>query len=70
MSISDNQKWLIVIAVILAGIFSVMILRGPPETQGEKIGNSISDIIDSASEGAEEFKEEVIDEIDDHTDSR
>lgn len=65
-----NKKWLIVIAVILVGIFTVMIYGVTQKTDGDKIGESISDVIDSASEGAEEFKEEVKDEIDDHTDSR
>jgi hypothetical protein len=66
----DNKKWLIVIAVILVGIFTIMMIGVTQKTEGEKIGESISDIVDSADDGVEEFKEEVKDEIDDHTDSR
>jgi len=64
---SQNKKWLIAIAVILIGIFTVMVIGITQQTDGEKIGDSISDIVDSASDGAKEFQEEVKDEIDDHT---
>ena len=66
----SNKKWLIVIAVILVGIFTVMLIGVTQKTDGEKIGESISDVIDSAGDGAKEFKEEIEDEIDDHTNSR
>lgn len=64
MTYSNNKNWLIVIAVILVGIFSVMLFGGTQDNQG---GDSISDIADSAGDGAEEFREEVVDEIDDNT---
>lgn len=67
---TQNKKWLIVIAVVLVGIFSVILYGVTQQTDGEKIGDSISDIVDSAGDGAKEFQEEVKDEIDDHTDSR
>lgn len=66
----DNKKWLIVIAVILVGIFTIMLIGVTQKTDGEKIGDSISDIVDSAGDRAKEFQEEIKDEIDDHTDSR
>lgn len=67
---SQNKKWLIVIAVVLVGIFSVILYGVTQKTDGEKIGDSISDVIDSAGDGAKELKEEIEDEIDDNTDSR
>lgn len=66
----SNKKWLIVIAVILVGIFTIMLIGVNQKTDGEKIGDSISDIVDSAGDRAKEFQEEIKDEIDDHTDSR
>lgn len=66
----NNKKWLVMIAVILVGIFSVMIYGVTQNTDTDTIGDSISDVLDSADEGAKEFKEELKDEIDDNTDSR
>lgn len=66
----SNKKWLIVIAVVLVGIFSVILYGVTKNTDADKIGDSISDIAKSAGDGAKEFKEEVKDEIDDNTDSR
>jgi hypothetical protein len=64
----DNRGLLIVIAVVLVGIFGVVLINPNKETSGDKIGDSISEVIDSADEGFDEFKEEVKDEIDDNTD--
>lgn len=66
----SDKKWLIVIAVVLVGIFAVTLYGVTQNTEGEKIGNSISDIIGSAGDGAKELKEEIEDEIDDNTDLR
>lgn len=66
----NNKKWLVIIAVILVGIFTVMLIGATQKTDGEKIGDSISDIVDSAGDGAKEFQEEIKDEIDDNTDSK
>ena len=66
----SNKKWLIVIAVVLVGIFSVILYGVTQNTESEKISDSISDVIDSAGDGAKELREEIEDEIDDHTDSR
>lgn len=65
-----NKKWLIAIAVILVGIFTVMLISVNQKTEGEKIGESIGDIVDSAGDGAKELQEEIKDEIDDHTTDR
>lgn len=70
MNINDNRGVLIIIAVVLIGIFAVILMEANKKTSGEKIGDSISDIVDSAGDGTEEFREEVVDEIDDNTDSR
>ncbi|MDD3019906.1 MAG: hypothetical protein PHX61_02865 [Alphaproteobacteria bacterium] len=67
MIILNNKRWLIVIAVILVGIFAVMLMDNTQKPSSDKIGDSISDIVDSADDGAEEFREELIDEIDDNT---
>ncbi len=67
---SNNKTLLIVIAVVLVGVFAVMLLRDNQRTQGDRIGESIGDVIDSAGDGAQEFGEEVADEIDDNTDSQ
>lgn len=67
---SQNKKWLIVIAVVLVGIFSVIFYGMSQKTDSDKISDSISDVIDSSGDGAKELKEEIEDEIDDNTDSR
>jgi low affinity Fe/Cu permease len=64
----DNK--LILIAIAVAGIFTVMLIGVTQKTEGEKIGESISDIIDSAGDEARDMREEIKDEIDDRTDSR
>ena len=66
----NNKKWLIVIAVILVGIFSVILYGVMQNNDDDKIGESISEIIDNAGDGAKELQEEIKDEIDDHTDSQ
>lgn len=66
----NNKKWLIVIAIILFGIFSVTLYRVTQNNDDDKIGDSISEIIDNAGDDAKELQEEIKDEIDDHTDSR
>lgn len=67
---SNNRIWLILIAVVLVGIFAVMLIESTQKSEGEKIGESISDVFDSAGDGARELREEVIDEIDDNTGPR
>lgn len=66
MNTSDNKKWLFIIAVILAGIFTILLIDSTRKTPAEKMGESFSDIVDSAGDGAREFQADVIDEIDDN----
>ncbi len=66
----NNRGLLIIIAVILVGIFGVILMNANKKTSGEKIGDSINEVIDSADEGFDELKEEVKDEIDDNTDDK
>lgn len=66
----DNQKWLIVIAVVLVGIFTVMLIGITDKPNSNNIGESINSMVDSAGDSAREFKEEVADEIDDNTTDR
>lgn len=57
----NNKGLLVVIAVLLVGIFSVMVFQYQKREKplDERIGDSISETV-----------EEVGDEIDDHTDAR
>jgi cell division protein FtsL len=65
---TNNKKLLTIIAVVLVGILSVLIMQTYNSRQSSKgLSGSIDEIIDSAHKGAEEFEEEVKDEIDDHT---
>lgn len=70
MQINDNKGLLVVIAVVLIGVFAIMLISITQKSEGEQIGESISDVLDSAGDGAKEFQEEVSDEIDDHTTDR
>lgn len=66
----DNKGLLIIIAVILVGIFGVILMEANKKSSGDKISGSISDVVNSADDGIKEFKEEVKDEIDDNTDAK
>jgi hypothetical protein len=70
MIVSNSKKWLVAIAVILIGIFAIMLYDVSSKNEGNEIGDSISDVADSVDDGATELKEEIIDEIDDNTDSQ
>ena len=61
---NTQRRWPIVIAVIVAGIFVVMLIGATQRTEGERIGESTSNIVGSAGDGARRFQEEVKDEID------
>lgn len=45
-----DKKWLVVIAIILTGIFALLLLEATQKSPEEKVGESISSLLDSASD--------------------
>lgn len=70
MIISGNKKLIFVIAVILAGIFLVLLIGVTQNSQEDSPAKDISDIVDNAKDNIDDAWEEVVDEVDDHTDSK
>lgn len=60
----NNRALLIVIALVLIGIFTIMVLEAGKKTPGEKMEDSFNEIIDSAGDSFEELGDEVERKID------
>lgn len=64
---SDNKKWLIIIAFILACIFIVVLVGLNQDSDAERIGNDISNLVENISEGTADLTQDVKDTIDENT---